>query len=1054
MSTHIVELYSIKQDNEDGQELQQSKYPRRIPPTEHNDKERNTNFKVICIAMTTHFLHYGTQDGRIVTFNLKDEAISSTYPHSTGIQNIFPNSPGTRLVIQDFENRVFLFNSVSYESTQFPEFPSDEKNLTEHPVEKQHFKALWDCDSKAKQNLIHLYDESNFHTYIYAPMTIEGSTLTKIGSIQVNSKTGEISISPQLFPLDPKLRPMFCIDGFIYCHSIVDGTLKNIPSPILNLDVTYTEVKHKKASVGLQEKFARNLALLRLDDAYQNASEIGGDEDKKCWIALGYKAIYLGDINMAINVHQLLGDVAMVMALEELIHLQDKNLLIGKLHLLLSTIQFAEGEKDHHYSRAQELFLASSRPITSLELRRSLGDWEEVFKLAKTFAPINELPNLSMDYANELELKGDYKHALSWYIKAMNELEDTEAEEGRREDKDSLLYLCKSGIAKCSLRTGNLSKGIRITKDLNNSSLYLKCAEILVSLEQLRDAAQLFKMEESVGMEKAFNIYIDLNDHASASRLIDKISVSPQLLSRYGSLCEQEGRYESSLRAYEEAGDLDSMIRLCIGPLNRLDKCISIVRSSGANFSSDAASAAIAKYCLEISSSQEKQNNCNRDHPAMVELLMILNQKVYAFDYAKKHNCVNIYTKFLGDQINSNDAEELAHYYESLNEVGESAKYYVHMGDLKFALTLFLQAGEKYISQAIDVVGRAKDENLTHLLIDFLMGETDGKPKDPEYVYQLYIALENFTEASNTAILISEQEQSSGNYDRAHSVIFNSIHHFNLHELRTPQKIKRLFNLFHSYKLAKLAVHRGDHEKAARLLLRIALESNKFPNHELSIIISTIIECQKSGLKNEAYEWAVCLCSTNNNDLPGRKIKFSPSIYKDFHQSKFKKKIQAIVRHRPDTVPKKEEGEELEKEPHLTKCPISKELIPSYCLECPKTNSPIPMCICTGMHMIVEDWCFCPGEFYVNKQEILYDLTHILSHVCLKHPHIYPCVFYTVSGMPAIYSKYCEYINREKKGVDNKICLDPVCGKEIKASALKKSKKKDVMKFLRIQYSV
>jgi len=38
------------------------------------------------------------------------------------------------------------------------------------------------------------------------------------------------------------------------------------------------------------------------------------------------------------------------------------------------------------------------------------------------------------------------------------------------------------------------------------------------------------------------------------------------------------------------------------------------------------------------------------------------------------------------------------------------------------------------IELAIETVGQANDDALTHQLIDFLMGETDGMPKVREYM--------------------------------------------------------------------------------------------------------------------------------------------------------------------------------------------------------------------------------------------------------------------------------------------------------------------------------
>ena len=59
-------------------------------------------------------------------------------------------------------------------------------------------------------------------------------------------------------------------------------------------------------------------------------------------------------------------------------------------------------------------------------------------------------------------------------------------------------------------------------------------------------------------------------------------------------------------------------------------------------------------------------------------------------------------------------------------------------------------------------VGRAKDEQLTHQLIDYLMGETDGMPKDAKYLFRLYMALKQHREAARTAIIIAREEQIAG----------------------------------------------------------------------------------------------------------------------------------------------------------------------------------------------------------------------------------------------------------------------------------------------------
>jgi WD repeat-containing protein 19 len=108
-------------------------------------------------------------------------------------------------------------------------------------------------------------------------------------------------------------------------------------------------------------------------------------------------------------------------------------------------------------------------------------------------------------------------------------------------------------------------------------------------------------------------------------------------------------------------------------------------------------------------------------------------------------------------------------------------------------------------------------------------------------------------------------------------------------------------------------------------------------------------------LKDSEFEWASYICSNSE-------------FKKELNDSKFKNKIQAIIR-----KPNREEKPELK-----SPCPISGEMISQTDLECPSTKDHIPMCVCTGRHMEIDDWCFCP-----------------------------------VSGMPALYSEYIKYLTAE-----------------------------------------
>jgi WD repeat-containing protein 19 len=266
-----------------------------------------------------------------------------------------------------------------------------------------------------------------------------------------------------------------------------------------------------------------------------------------------------------------------------------------------------------------------------------------------------------------------------------------------------------------------------------------------------------------------------------------------------------------------------------------------------------------------------------------------------------------------------------------------------------------MQCGDREIDAAIEVVGKSQNETLTHQLIDFLVGEKDGVPKDPNYIYRLYLALKKYDEAAKTALIIARQEQDLGNYVLAHSVVVETIRQLEDAGMKVSLQLRQTFVLLHSYVLMKRMVRRDDHESAARLLLRVTQSVSKFPMHIVQILTSTVVECQRAGLKAAAYEHASALM----------RPEYRPSI-----DVNLKRKIEAIVRRRPVLG---EEPLEL-----TSACPVSGQQIPVTQLECPTTRDALPMCVVTGQHMVLDNWCFCP-----------------------------------VSKCPALYSEYVRYIEDE-----------------------------------------
>ena len=144
------------------------------------------------------------------------------------------------------------------------------------------------------------------------------------------------------------------------------------------------------------------------------------------------------------------------------------------------------------------------------------------------------------------------------------------------------------------------------------------------------------------------------------------------------------------------------------------------------------------------------------------------------------------------------------------------------------------------------VVGESGQTHLARQLIEFLMGETDGVPKDAKYLFRLYMARKQYKEAAKTAVIIAREEQAGGNYRNAHDVLFNMWQELVRHGIPVPYEMGQSLLVLHSYTLARLHVRRGDHLRGARMLLRVAASISRFPSHTVPILTSTVIECHRS----------------------------------------------------------------------------------------------------------------------------------------------------------------------------------------------------------------
>lgn len=360
---------------------------------------------------------------------------------------------------------------------------------------------------------------------------------------------------------------------------------------------------------------------------------------------------------------------------------------------------------------------------------------------------------------------------------------------------------------------------------MNTKQLYRECADILESKKQLADAAVFY--ENAVLYDRAALGYIKLKNWSKVAQLLPNIT-SNKIHIQYAKAKETEGKYQEAAEAYYNAKDFDSVIRLQLDYLNNPEVAIELVQET----KSIEGAKLIARFFQRLN-----------DFPTAIRFLVLSKCHDEAFELARKHSKLQLYGEIL---LNSLDPDEikpeyfnsLALYFEQERNYLYAGKYWFHAKEYNKAMKLLLRVAKsnseenEALSTAIDVVASSNDESLANQLIEYLLGEVDGVPKDPKYLFRLYMARKQFREASKSAIIIANEEQINGNYRNAHDVLFGMYQELKHNGIKVPQEMYSSLMLLHSYILVRLHVKRSDHLKGARMLIRVANNISKFPSRK------------------------------------------------------------------------------------------------------------------------------------------------------------------------------------------------------------------------------
>ena len=737
-----VQLHVLEGEGHEAGDVSEERESKLFP-------EQGKNDVISCHALTPDFLVLGTDMGGISYFFLEDWTMVQEFKHNTGIREIIPEPNGIKSIIVDIKSQGYVYNPVNDEIAIIREFPDKLR------------KIIWDSSITDKDVFI-AFDGDDMHTFLVNAEGIDGMSCTSLGKTKVPA--GQFPIL--LFGGEASMQTQ-------------SGKLVKLVLSTHEIAANVNEYSNDK----LNDILMKNIDLGRFRNAWAICQVLDLEES---WRKLGIEAMKRQDIDFAMRVFRHIGDVGMVWSLEEFKDLEDKKLLSGHVNMILGD-----------YDLAQTLYLQSGSPAEALHMRRDLLHWDQALHLATKLAP-EEIPFISKEYAQQLEFTGDYSGSLSHYQRSVLSRTVTPEEEEHNN-------FCNGGVARMSIRCGEVRRGVEICNEIGQRTLMKECAEILESMKQLSEAAALY--ENGHYYDKAAYLYIKLKNWPKIGELLPNIS-SPKIQLQYAKAKENDGKYKEAVQAYLAARDYDSAVRVYLNNLNDPESAVKLVKE---NQSIEGAKL-VAKFFLKLG-----------DFNSAIQFLVMSKCVDEAFQLAQQHGKMALFAEIVGDEAKPEDYNSMALHFESEKNNLQAGRFYYKAGQYSKALRHLLKVAtsnnsddSEALNLAIEVVGRSNDPHLSRQLIDFLMGETDGVPKDAKFLFRLYMAKRQYKEAAKTAIIIAREEQSLGNYRNAHDVLFNMYQELLANGIPNPAEMRTNLMILHSYILARIHIKHNDHVKGLR----------------------------------------------------------------------------------------------------------------------------------------------------------------------------------------------------------------------------------------------
>lgn len=271
------------------------------------------------LSISKHFIVTSSKQGIISYYLAEDCSPVNEYRHDDGaVTRTFPQPDGARMIFEDDKAQLHIFNPVNDQTLLVPD------------VARKAEVVMWDSQDSSVFVVI---SQGEVNVYLYTPVSLNGPKVELV--------------SKETIP--PSHTPLLLNNGTITCR-LRTGAIDNVVLESHRLLQGNANSAQKTAPL---KKLAQCLKLGRLKAAWEAALQLKSPD---AWRSIALAALEKLDMDVAQAAYRMLGDASMVLSLESIRGIEDKNLVSGHTLVLL----------DRDIAQAQELFLRSSLPKAAL----------------------------------------------------------------------------------------------------------------------------------------------------------------------------------------------------------------------------------------------------------------------------------------------------------------------------------------------------------------------------------------------------------------------------------------------------------------------------------------------------------------------------------------------------------------------------------------------------------------------------------------------------------------------------------------------------------------